>query len=396
MGNETTELFGIIMQQNDLAMPALSRLIKDERPVRIVEIGTGHGGLTIFLALTGIPIITYDRVDYRDRPNLFSDLEISFRNVDIWNVVDEIKDIIQLPGKTLLMCDGVTKPKEFVTFAPFLKDGDIIMAHDYQSENWTTVDIDDSVLEGLPEIKKFRMSEFGPAAWLCCKKMDEPGDAVSDFRRRPRAHIAICSKGDPDVRQVDSLWQSFNDRDMELSFSYNSGDDCVDRMMSAVTTEFLHSSADFLLFISHDMAWMPGTIGKIIEDAIQYDTVICGPYCGNNKNDRELEIAYLTSEPIAIGQEGKVTEVKYAGSGFVCIPKRVLEDVRSSLTPVLGKNSAEIYPFFMPMIFENAYLTLGYAFCQRVRDVGHKIMLDGSLVVGHIGKATFLPGSIEA
>jgi hydroxymethylpyrimidine pyrophosphatase-like HAD family hydrolase len=44
---------------------------------------------------------------------------------------NEIIELIQSEGRTLVVCDGGDKPKEFNTFSKYLKSGDVIMAHDY-------------------------------------------------------------------------------------------------------------------------------------------------------------------------------------------------------------------------------------------------------------------------
>ena len=42
------EYFGLSMQQNRYAIPALGILLEYSQPARIIEFGTYHGGLCIF------------------------------------------------------------------------------------------------------------------------------------------------------------------------------------------------------------------------------------------------------------------------------------------------------------------------------------------------------------
>ena len=37
----------------------------------------------------------------------------------------------QLKGKTIVLCDGGDKPREFKTFSKYLKKGDLILGHDF-------------------------------------------------------------------------------------------------------------------------------------------------------------------------------------------------------------------------------------------------------------------------
>jgi cephalosporin hydroxylase len=104
-----------------------------DSPVKtIIEIGTDFGGLTNLLADIKISesaeIHTYDI--NKDR-FISHNNKIQFHCKNVFSAEQEIKDLIQSEGKTLLLCDGGNKQKEFEVFHKYLKSGDIIMAHDY-------------------------------------------------------------------------------------------------------------------------------------------------------------------------------------------------------------------------------------------------------------------------
>lgn len=113
----------IVSQHPDVASK-FKKLLIDLKPNRILEIGTADGGLTIILrdllddiGLSKTKIRTYDILEQKKlkEKNLngieiitkspfnypYSDLEYR----------DEIKDFIQLEGKTLVLCDGGSKKK---------------------------------------------------------------------------------------------------------------------------------------------------------------------------------------------------------------------------------------------------------------------------------------------
>jgi cephalosporin hydroxylase len=97
----------------------------------VIELGTQRGGTSLFLndlmnLYGGNNFITFD----------INKCNVGVNQVvgDILNdqkTIDLIKTNIQKEGKTLLFCDGGDKKSEFNKFAPFLKDGDFIMLHDY-------------------------------------------------------------------------------------------------------------------------------------------------------------------------------------------------------------------------------------------------------------------------
>jgi len=100
----------------------------------IIEIGGGRGGFSTFLNANkkgGARFISYEI--NRSRLLLAEDSPLDMRIGDCFHpaTFNEIKGIISQPLKTLLLCDGGNKPKEFISFAPSLKRGDVIMCHDY-------------------------------------------------------------------------------------------------------------------------------------------------------------------------------------------------------------------------------------------------------------------------
>ena len=72
------------------------------------------------------------------------------------------------------------------------------------------------------------------------------------------------------------------------------------------------------------------------------------------------------------------------------ISREILQKVADSMDLVRYEEGTWIYPFFMPMIRKDEdgtpmYLTLDFAFSQRVRDAGFKVFLDSRIILGHMG-----------
>lgn len=106
----------------------------------IVEIGTYNGGLTSWLKDHMNPngkLISYDIDGVINTTNR---TDIDFRVDDCFaeGAFADIINLIQSEGRTLVVCDGGDKPKEFNTFSKYLKQGDVIIAHDYaeNEEEW--------------------------------------------------------------------------------------------------------------------------------------------------------------------------------------------------------------------------------------------------------------------
>lgn len=121
--------------QNTFIFPLFKTLFEQYNIIRIIEIGTAFGGLPILLRTMGFSgdIITFNNHDEltEDIRGLFNQFNITQQILDVFVREKDVSDIIRKDGQTLLICDGGNKAKEFNTFAPHLKQNDIIMAHDY-------------------------------------------------------------------------------------------------------------------------------------------------------------------------------------------------------------------------------------------------------------------------
>ena len=111
----------------------------------IVEIGTGYGALTEFLGLwgisRGIPVVTVDHAIIHDE-HVLDSLGVHYLEMDEFSdeFLEYIKDFIESLDSLLFICDGGNKPKEFNLWAPLLKSGSIIAAHDWGTEiNWSDI-----------------------------------------------------------------------------------------------------------------------------------------------------------------------------------------------------------------------------------------------------------------
>jgi cephalosporin hydroxylase len=99
----------------------------------IIEIGFHKGGFTLWLHKNkrqDAKLVAYDiNLNSKEVHNN----EIDFRQGDCFDekIVNEIKKLIINGEKTLVLCDGGHKEREFNLYSQFLKTEDVIMCHDY-------------------------------------------------------------------------------------------------------------------------------------------------------------------------------------------------------------------------------------------------------------------------
>ncbi len=155
------------------------------------------------------------------------------------------------------------------------------------------------------------------------------------------------------------------------------GDDAnIDKARSKAASWYLEEpreeAGDVLLMIDHDSIWEIGNLGKIAKRALEHNAVVGGIYpkrvFGQGGAFRVTEGA---NEDYTIGED-KLIPAEFVGTGFIAIPRAILEAVAETLPTVKG----DFKPFFMPYILEesgNEYPTDDQAFCARVRKAGYKV-----------------------
>lgn len=166
--------------------------LKKEKFDTIIELGTSLAGLTYIIDDICVEnslskkIHTFD-FSYKD----YVDNQLKDRNIE-YHIMDETTEefknyvirLINNGGKVLLLCDGGNKINEFNFYSDYIKNGDLIMAHDYAHDdfvfekeiknkiwNWYETkysDIQDSIKRN--NLVKYEDIDFEKAAWCCFKK----------------------------------------------------------------------------------------------------------------------------------------------------------------------------------------------------------------------------------
>src|SRR5579871_373769 len=172
---------GFRMCQNRIAVAVLSYLLETGGFAQVIELGTQLGGLTVLLGLQchmqGIRLDSFDLEAASPYQEWFERFGVHYHIGDIFRPegVATIQVLIQAPGRALVLCDNGNKAREFATFAPFLKSGDVIGAHDYHPDGdydprrWAWHEIRDTDLQEVCEqhhLEPFLPEAATEAAWV--------------------------------------------------------------------------------------------------------------------------------------------------------------------------------------------------------------------------------------
>lgn len=180
---------GVSVHQNAHVGDVFRAMFRTFKPVKVLEIGTADGGLTILIrdlldeaGLKATDLWTCDPA-VRERPHLMQ-LGIMYYAVDALNSTVLEYHVKYAEGPALVLCDGGNKPAEFNRYAKFLRSGDVIMAHDYaadhqtfkdvmQNRHWNWWEISDKDIAAVCEshdLQPFMQDEFARVAWACRRK----------------------------------------------------------------------------------------------------------------------------------------------------------------------------------------------------------------------------------
>jgi cephalosporin hydroxylase len=133
-------------------------IIREVIPVaNVIEVGTAHGGLANILAsvFTDLTVHTYDIISWE--PEIFKE-NIQVHLSDCWApaFIDEYQSTLK-DGVTLFVIDGGDKAKEINIISRHAKRGDILMVHDYCTDEvefqatgkqiWNYLEIQESDIE---------------------------------------------------------------------------------------------------------------------------------------------------------------------------------------------------------------------------------------------------------
>lgn len=182
------------LQQHKDIQKIFPLFLRKINPVRILEIGTGHGGFSLFLrnslnemGLAETTIKSFDVIERECYDALRSrGMEVSVQNLfdSSYSELEEkelIETYIQSPGVSLVLCDGGNKKMEFNILSALLKEGDFIMAHDYapnlqyfdehiRGKRWDWFEIEDSHIEKACitiNLVSFEEIDFTDIVWVC-------------------------------------------------------------------------------------------------------------------------------------------------------------------------------------------------------------------------------------
>jgi hypothetical protein len=165
----------------------------------------------------------------------------------------------------------------------------------------------------------------------------------------------------------------------------------IDLGRNQMASDALAAGCEETLWIDADTGFHPDAIEQLRSHDLP---IVCGIY--PKKNKRELAIHALPgTKEIVFGKGGGLIEILYGPTGFLRIRREVYETLRRrlALPECLADTGRTLVPYFAPLIRPDGdsqwYLADDFAFCERARQCGYKIVADTTIRLWHIGTRQF-------
>lgn len=229
------------------------------------------------------------------------------------------------------------------------------------------------------------------------KKGSAPGCWLLKFvprnsRNIQRAMIAIPYYGHTPASFGECLCRLVQSPPCHFALRHLIGDSLVCRARNSLSADFLESDCTDLVFIDSDLIFFPQQLGRLL----QHDADIVG---GFYPKKCEGEVGWVCNGKNSQPDENGLQEVRYMGTGFLRIRRRVFEKMIEAYGKDLQYEPDETggrieHDFWSVGIYNfpdgtRRYLSEDWYFCQRWLDLGGKVYGDTGIMVRHVGTAVY-------
>jgi hypothetical protein len=169
------------------------------------------------------------------------------------------------------------------------------------------------------------------------------------------------------------------------------GYSAIDAARNQMATNALAQGFDELMWIDSDVVFNPDDVERLRAHNLP---IVCGIYA--KKSRREFACSFLPEMThVQFGSGGGLTEIRYAGFGFVYSRREVYERIQERMRlPLCNQRFGSLLvPYFAPLVVKDGdgawYLSEDYGFCERARQCGFRIMADTTIRLWHVGSYRF-------
>ena len=172
------------------------------------------------------------------------------------------------------------------------------------------------------------------------------------------------------------------------------GFSAIDQGRNVLAADALSQGFQETLWIDPDVAFEPDGVERLRSHPLP---IVAGIY--PQKGRRSLSCHLMPgTEKVVLGQDGGLLEILYAAAGFLLVRRAAYETIREKLQlpPCNARFGRPFWPFFQPLVTQPEsgteqprLLAHDFAFCERARQSGLKIMADTTIRLWHLGSYPF-------
>ena len=165
----------------------------------------------------------------------------------------------------------------------------------------------------------------------------------------------------------------------------------IDQGRNQMATDSLIDGFDETMWIDSDVEFHPDDVDRLRAHGLP---ICCGVYPQKGRRALACHVTPGTQQ-VVFGKAGGLNELLYAGAGFLHVRRQVYLTVQHRLgLPVTNERfGSPMIPFFQPRVLPiedgTWYLAEDYAFCERVRQCGLKVIADTTIRLWHVGTYTY-------
>lgn len=158
----------------------------------------------------------------------------------------------------------------------------------------------------------------------------------------------------------------------------------VQRARNTIVSKFLETDYEKLFFIDADIEFTEHDFGKVYSIC---EDVSVGVYAMKDPKKARYA-AWIDGELVTdLDQFNEPVEVDYAGTGFMCINRDVLERMLNFFPERAHSDGVgKSFAWFDPRVDDGIYLSEDYAFCKDVQGLMDcRVVMDPSVRLKHHG-----------
>ena len=165
----------------------------------------------------------------------------------------------------------------------------------------------------------------------------------------------------------------------------------IDQGRNQMATDALLDGYEETMWIDSDVDFHPDSVDRLRSHGLP---IVCGIY--PQKGKRALASHVMPGTPkVVFGKDGGLIGILYAGAGFLHVRREVYLAIQKRAAACrcatnVSRADDSVLPLDGPSAEDGHwYLAEDYAFCQRARPCGFKIMADTTIRLWHIGSHAY-------